>query len=223
MSVSYPYIRDWDGYFGESLVNLMIWDANHNRYITHHGAHIPARNASRLVDARNQIVRQFLDDPHTGEWLWCLDTDMGPFRPDILDRLMAFADPKTRPVVGALCFAGGWATPIYPTLFMFDQEHPLEDWPRDQPVQVDATGLACLLIHRSALERIAVKSEGHPRPWFDDGIIQGKEVGEDMIFCLRLKTLGIPVWVHTGIHIGHCKSWPLTVELYDAMRLGASV
>jgi hypothetical protein len=39
-------------------------------------------------------------------------------------------------------------------------------------------------------------------------------VSEDITFCLRAGACGFPVYVHTGIEIGHMKEQMLTAELY---------
>ena len=169
---------------------------------------------SGICDARNQGVSAFLK---TGaDWLWFADTDMG-FLPDTLCQLVDAADPVERPVVGALCFGvreeaedgfGGFRTRTFPTLHLWsDAAKTFLDIPyvpESQLVRVDGTGTACILIHRSVLE--AVREEYGP-VWFhtvrDGG---GAPLGEDLSFCYRLRTLDIPVHVHTGIPTTHQKT-----------------
>jgi len=164
-----------------------------------------------IVDARNQAVATFLAGE--GEWLWFVDTDMG-FRPDALSCLLASADPVERPVVGALCYGvveeepddmGGVTTRVFPTLHGWaDDAKVFTEWEGPAPsrvVRVAGTGAACLLVHRSALERVATGA------WFDpvvDGT--GTLVGEDLSFCWRLMGAGVPVHVDTRVPTSHQKS-----------------
>ncbi|MDJ1137915.1 glycosyltransferase family 2 protein [Streptomyces iconiensis] len=164
-----------------------------------------------IADARNQAAAAFLAGD--GDWLWLVDTDMG-FRPDTLPALLASADPDVRPVVGALCWGvleeepddmGGYTTRVVPTLHGWaDEAGVFTEWEGPVPsglVRVAGTGAACLLVHRSALER------GEAGAWFDpvlDGA--GTLVGEDLSFCLRLARSGAPVHVDTRVATTHQKS-----------------
>lgn len=217
--VAYLYAAQVEGQFCDALVALVVHDATHSRHIPGNGGVIGAMGGPRVASTRNRVVRTFLDNPALGSWLWFVDSDM-VFAPDALDRLLAFADPVARPVVAGLCFSGSWGTlKMAPTLVDLDG-HLIEDWPRGEPIEVGRTGAACLLIHRSVLERMGKANADYPYPWFEDGHLQGLEVGEDVTFCLRLNAMGIPVWVHTGIRVGHVKPWVIDEAMYDAMRPG---
>ncbi|GIH19788.1 hypothetical protein [Rugosimonospora africana] len=178
-----------------------------------------------LSTPRNEGAARFLAG--SAEWLWWIDTDMG-FTPDTVDRLVAAADPDLRPVVGGLCFSvrelepdgfGGHRVMPMPTIF--DNREPPGVWPFYEPrpdippdtlVRCDATGAACLLIHRGALERMAAR---FGPTWFDtvhSGT--GATLGEDLSFCRRLGELGIPVYVHTGVRTTHHKDVWVGVEDY---------
>jgi GT2 family glycosyltransferase len=139
------------------------------------------------------------------------DTDMRlPW--DTIDRLIAAADPQDRPVVGGLCFTenpGGQPLPTMYELVETDGQLVFarhESWPDDGLVRVTATGAACLLIHRDALEAVG-KSSGCPAaPWFRESVVGESLIGEDLTFCLRLGAAGIPVYVATGVRAGHMKT-----------------
>ena len=62
---------------------------------------LAAPSGPNISEARNLLVRRFLDECRA-PWLWMLDTDM-VFAADALDRLVAAADPVSRPLLGALC------------------------------------------------------------------------------------------------------------------------
>ena len=109
------------------------------------------------------MVDMFLNE-YTAPWLLMLDTDMW-FPPDTAARLIAAADPVDRPVVGALCFSQNHEGAPFSTMYDLTEPEPgrlafirYKEWPEDTCVRVSATGAACLLMHRGALEKV---EEGH--------------------------------------------------------------
>jgi hypothetical protein len=85
---------------------------------------------------------------------------------------------------------------------------PIPDYPRDQVAQVAGTGAACLLIHRSALEAVRAAAGDC---WFDPithpTALRGgpRTFSEDLSFCVRLASVGIPVHVDTSVKTTHEK------------------
>lgn len=174
--------------------------------------------SGRLVPSRNFATTLFLDKTDH-EWLLFVDTDMG-FEDDAAHRLLDVADPATRPVVGALCFAlmesqydhmGGHRFTIVPTMYKIgttiETGQPsfcyYGDYVEAAVTPVAATGAAFLLIHRSVLEQLRAV---HGDRWWDqfyDG--DNTMVGEDIAFCARLGGAGVPVHVHTGVKTTHHK------------------
>lgn len=219
-SVCLAYVHDLEvAYsFHDSLVNLLMFDAA-NRGRVMEGGYVAVRCArsSDLVEARNQAVESFLARP--AEWLFFIDTDMG-FNPDTIERLVEAADPVDRPIVGGLCFAqketrqdgmSGYRTAPRVTIldaipvdggglqFMGRTQYPV-----NAVVPCAATGAACILIHRSVLERIR---DEHGPTWFNRVAgADGKLLGEDVSFCVRAGALDIPVAVHTGVRTTHLKN-----------------
>lgn len=169
-----------------------------------------------LVEARNNTAAQFLQTD--ADWLLWVDTDMG-FAPEALTQLLDVAHPTDLPVVGGLCFMqrevepdgmGGWRVQPRPVLFTwhvgddFTGFDLVTDYPRDAVVQVAGTGSAFILIHRSALERVAAK---YGATWYCQvtNPTTGQVLSEDLSFCTRLAGAGIPLAVHTGVRISHLK------------------
>ena len=194
--------------FMESLFNVFLEDNRCNHYIK--GKSAILCGAAGFIDCRNDQLTSLLDTDF--EWVWCLDTDMG-FRPDTLNLLMESADPVNRPVVGALCQAvktgepdgrGGWSVEVAPTMYFWDDNefkgiHP-DAVPKNEVVRVDATGLACLLIHRSVIE--ALPPEPCNRMKYQDGTL----IGEDFSLCYQIGLAGFPIHVDTGVKVSHQKS-----------------
>jgi hypothetical protein len=210
---------EWSACFGASLIDLLFYDLAHNRRVVgHQYGHLHKEaGADNVYAARNKCCQVLLDDTHA-EWLLFIDSDMG-FAADTLDELIRSADPVSRPVVGGLAFAmrsdgaGEMFARRYravPTIYhMADTGDevgfvPMFDYPKDSVVEVDATGAAILLIHRSALEAVRDKCGD---TWFDH-VAKPKgdgKFGEDLSFCIRLKSCDIPMHVNTAVKTTHDK------------------
>lgn len=241
MNVKIAYVHDGDQVsysFHHCFLQLLSHDALNQGRVWNGGVLSVRARTDGLAFARNEAVRTFLNgvDGVRAEWLWWVDTDMG-FPPDVVDRLLEVADPDERPVVGALCFAnremqddgmGGWRAFAAPTI-MHRTDDPekvgnfqlgLEvDWtyPKDTLLRCDATGSACILIHRGVFERV---QESFGEDWYSRSRSPstGELVSEDLSFCVRLRELGIPVHVHTGVQTTHFKSIWLQEQDYRAQR-----
>lgn len=202
--------------FMDSYVDLVLTD-------TRVTCRISLVSGPRIATARNDLVRTFLREPSKPEWLLMLDSDM-TFDTDIVERMLNASHEKLRPVMGGLCFGGGRVGVPFPTLYKIvdpgkgkgKTTEVVESYPQDALCKIDATGAACLFIHREVLtqmqDKFGLMPDGHvnPHPWFAEAIHNGHEYGEDWTFCMRLKQMNIPLYVHTGIKLGHVKS-----ALYD--------
>ncbi len=173
---------------------------------------IALESGPNISTPRNLVVKDFLDDG-LAPWLFMADTDM-VLESDTVDRLIAAADPAERPVVGGLCHTLGKGEKA-PTLYELTQKDGGElafqqrrEYPEDSMVRVTATGAACLLMHRDALEKVAASAGDIAAPWFRESAVGAPLalMGEDMTFCLRCGAAGIPVHVHTGVRVGHMKT-----------------
>lgn len=146
-------------------------------------------------------------------WLLQIDADM-EFPPDLVDRLLAIADPVARPVVGGVYLAdGGW-----PLAFKRSENfyHPMEipETGLDLGVPervfpVDGLGAGCLLVHFSVLAAIHRKWPRQYRftPCFAEvELPNGQVLGEDLSFCWRVTELGLPVYGILGLGLGHVKT-----------------
>ena len=166
-----------------------------------------------ISTARNKLCDGFLRNQRA-PWLFICDTDM-VLPADALDRLVAAADPAERPVVGGLCFSLDRGEKL-PTMYELTEPGPgrlaftrYAAWPEDACVRVSATGAACLLIHRAALEQVEKHAGDIAAPWFRETALRNAPLalmGEDLTFCLRLGAAGIPVHVCTGVKAGHMKT-----------------
>lgn len=215
--------------FHRSFVDLIFYDEIGQRRLRDGGGVLDWESGVNVASARNAICEKFLKESRA-EWLWMLDTDM-VFRPDTLERLLEHADADKSPIVGALCF-GVDKGQYFPTLYDLTgteddvQFVRYDAWAPDSMMQVFATGAACLLIHRAALEAVRDFQPPHRStpgfsdafPWFQETDFNGRVMGEDITFCLRAGTAGLPVHVNTAVQVGHVKSHTLTVDGYLGQR-----
>ena len=231
--VGYLDSHKWSACFGLSLRNLYLHDQVKSARIMCEGALELRKVAGSggIPDGRNQVVTEFLASDR--EWLFMVDSDMG-FDADTVDRLVDSADEHKRPVMGGLCFANRRLGPgefhaerfgSVPTLYNYVELEdevgfmPIQDYPRDTVVEVAGTGAACLLIHRRALGKVREKFGDS---WFDPIAhptgLKGKPrtFSEDLSFCVRLASVGVPVFVDTSVRTCHEKGGVfLTEEHYD--------
>jgi hypothetical protein len=229
-AVTLAYVHDVEvaHSFHDSLVNLLMFDAANDRRVLRGGYIAMRYGTGGIIAARNEIAKRFLDQP--AEWLFILDSDMG-FEAESLERLLEVADPVTRPIVGGLCFAQKETARDGMSGFRCAPRVTILDWirteageqfagrssyPINSVVQCSATGSACILIHRSVLERIAAESGP---VWYDripDGA--GGLFGEDVSFCIRAGAFDFPVHVHTGVKTTHLKNlWLAEADFWRAI------
>lgn len=223
-SVAYSWHR--------SMMGLVAFDSGNGERLRDGGGFLAIKyGTGGLIHARNQAVYEFLEDYPDADWLFWLDTDMG-FGPDALELLLEAADPAERPIVGALCFSqrdddpdgmGGWrvqATPtVYDWISLGDQSGYAVRWdyPRDTVTKCAATGSACIVIHRSVLEKIRAEFS----TWYDriPNPSTGQVFSEDLSFCVRAGALNIPVFVDTRVKTTHYKHQWVSEEDYIRQRV----
>jgi hypothetical protein len=176
---------------------------------------IRIKGSGLLSKQRNRVVTQFLDKTKS-DWLLMIDSDeqLGIRE---FDALIDTAHDKERPVVSGLVFAGfgqidaPYPKPV-PAIFKEVETgfEPLYNYPKRSVFQVDAVGTGCLLVHRDILQRMrdeADPNQGKDWCWFWDGPINGDWVGEDLLFCRRLRSMGVPITVNSSVILPHQKSF----------------
>jgi hypothetical protein len=214
----------WAACFGLSWADMMLYDqAGPQRMIRSGGQYLrKVCGTMGVAEGRNEIVRAFLQAD--AEWLFMVDTDMG-YAPDTVDALIGSALDNDTPIVGALCFAAiqdpdmptapmhGEYRRIQPTLYSYAEIpdtgergfRPIFSYRRDAFQPVGATGAACILIHREALEAIGADPF---RPITDataGGNGTSRTFSEDISFCIRAAAADLPIGVDTRIKTTHHK------------------
>ena len=179
------------------------------------GPFVRVKGSGLLSKQRNRVVKQFLDGTKS-DWLLLIDSDE-QLTLEAFDKLLETAHDKERPVVAGLVFAGfgiegaPYPKPV-PAIFQDAPEGflPLYKYDKNSVFEIDAAGTGCLLIHRSVLEKMretADKNQGPDWCWFWDGPVDGNWIGEDLLFCRRIRALGFPIYVNTGAILPHQKSY----------------
>lgn len=224
-TLAYCHPGTVSGDFAASLTRALLTDRQRNGRIQ---SVVNMESGPLIASARNQMVAHFLENTDS-EWLLMLDADM-VFQGDTLDRLIEAAEEKDAKVVGGLCFSGRGGR-VSPTMYRIvskgDATTPgqiatFEEWPQNAVVPVDATGAACLLMHRSILEQMAAGWPG-VSPWFFTSVHGVTEYGEDFGFCIRVHLLGHKVYVHTGVEVGHVKKHIIDVDDFNRYKARRAV
>jgi hypothetical protein len=190
---------------------------------------VQVANIGLTTRSRNVVVKNFLEEVDT-PWLLLIDADERlPL--DVFHKLIATAHDTERPVVSGLVFAAFFdeqdmLRPV-PTIYRMTENaglQPIDDYPIDTVLEVDAAGTGCLLIHRSVFEKMreeATPNQGKDWAWFVEGAIDGTYFGEDLLFSKRIKSLGFPIHAHTGAILKHRKEFWLDERHHFPMREAA--
>ncbi len=207
----------WSASFGLSYMGLILTDMTRPERVLQ-GFLRKFCASGGIVTGRNETAQKFLDTTDC-EWLFTIDTDMS-FGPSTVDDLVQSAADADALVVGGLCFSAQGVghgdlhtlvSHIFPTVYDWNENdttagfqiRPFYD--RDTLQPCAATGAACMLIHRSALERVRDKFGDH---WYDP-ILHDKApsgvFGEDLSFCMRLAACEIQCWVNSAVKTAHHK------------------
>jgi hypothetical protein len=190
---------------------------------------VQVANVGLTTRSRNVVVRNFLDEVTT-PWLLMIDSDER-LPMETFFKLVDAAHDKDRPIVSGLVFAAFFDDKdnlrAVPTIYRMTTDkglQPIDDYPIDTLLEVDATGTGCLLIHRSVLETMrkqATANQGKDWAWFVEGAIDGTYFGEDLLFSKRLKSMGYKIHAHTGAILPHQKQFWLDERHHAPLREAA--
>lgn len=156
-----------------------------------------------VADNRNTIARHFLDNSDA-EWLLQIDTDI-EFPVDLIEVMVGIAIRER-----IKCLAASVPLGAFETCAFLRTENPVI-WkcaPLDRPViEVDGAATAIMLVHRTVFETIASR---HGRSWFNHDYLPNNagedpppakfefaSMGEDIMFCIRVRESGF------GVHVAY--------------------
>lgn len=172
-----------------------------------------------LVHQRNECIQKM-----EGDWILFLDSDM-VFQPGAVRTLLETQAKFDLDMVGGLCFQR--SEPYQPTLYLSAAEAAhgytyMERWPEDCAVEVDATGMAFVVIHKRVFDRILRHQIGQGFPSYEERLQMMPppffrwegEYGEDFLFCREAKAAGCRIFVDTAVKIGHVGQQIITEETF---------
>jgi hypothetical protein len=243
--------EELNSWFVHSLLKLWSWERTHPDSDTieflNLGDHVMVRSGPALAMGRGTLIGTFLDNTD-GDALFMVDADMA-FEPQTLvsmslefQRLQVVENGKVG-FLGGLAFISNdprHASPR-PNIWGQNPEIPgnliaLQTYEADALYELAATGGACLMISRQALEDVRA---GHPESnsekinpfhhlpivdWhmlarachdkpIDEAarimrnvVYDADQLGEDLSFCVRLRDKGYKLYEHTGLRFDHAKS-----------------
>lgn len=155
--------------------------------------------ASLIQYARNQLIREFLEDETYTHLMW-IDADVG-FDPRAIMRLLDHG----KDVVGG----------VYPMKCM-PVEWPYEPMPREQTGTLHRAKIlpgGFMLCSRKSMQTVADASQEYwhytggmrylTKHVMDLTLEDGKLLGEDVILCRKLQLAGFDVWVEPDIAFSH--------------------
>ena len=199
------------GEFTEAVTQLAAYEAVKGRLVSI----VRVYSGPLLEEGRNRLVEKMLTSP--AEWLLMIDTDM-TFDYDAAERLTATAEDLNVKVVGGLAFGVNDTIGAFPTTYQRVDGMPTAILtPPDGPADVDATGAAFLLTHRSVFEDYR-RDEYHP--WFhrrftpSNGDHRGGWLGEDISWCFWLRDKDVRIVVDPAVQVGHVKAVTLDSSNY---------
>ena len=155
--------------------------------------------SSLVYDARNQAAAKAIAEKY--DYVLWIDSDM-TFEPDMMERMFDSIGDKN--MLTALCFAR--RPPFKPCIYKhisvkqdghasLPKTEVWYDYPRDQIIEIEACGFACVL---QKVDMLDAMLSMYGVPFFP---IAG--LGEDLSFCFRAKQIDIKMYADTSIKIGH--------------------
>ena len=182
------------------------------------GHSILIRDSHAYLDmARNEVVAEHLRKT-TNDWLLMVDDDIGYSEDDV--KFVTSHDHTKYPIVTGLYANNFPEVGIVPLCYdyRYDPEAQARKhcimsnaqfWnlPRVDDstlVEIDGCGAGFLAIHRSVLTAM-YEQYGPHQPWFAELVLTSVWTGEDLMFCLRAKTMGYSIMADIRTNLTHDK------------------
>lgn len=160
---------------------------------------------SLIAHARNALLAKFLETEATH--LLFLDSDVY-FKPDDILRLLSWGTKKD--VVAGCCPIRGHEKTFHIT-FLENERGGVETW-EGRLLGVERIGMAFTLIGRHVVERLvedhqdfAYKTKEGDTHFmvFDTVYKDGGYIGEDFVFCDKVRQAGFEIWADPSIEMWH--------------------
>jgi GT2 family glycosyltransferase len=198
-----------------------------NNDISHHFTDFIHSKGIKIATQRQEVFNTWmLPDFEHSDWLLWLDSDI-QVNYDVLKCLIDSADKDNFPVVSGLYFTtvnydeNGLPVP-YPCFFEHDEETRNRQWGYLNPdiesekemIKIESAGFGMFLIHKSVAKKL-IDHFGNKHLFLE---IQEEDhrvyYSEDIVFCLNLKEIGVPIHLNTRAIPLHWKTVPLDNNYY---------
>jgi GT2 family glycosyltransferase len=198
-----------------------------NTDIGHHFTDFIRSKGIKISTQRQEIFNTWmLPDFDHADWLLWLDSDI-EVDYDSLKCLIDSADKDSFPVVSGLYFTtvtydnNGLPVPV-PCFFQYDEDTDNRQWwdlntnldNEEAMIRAESSGFGMFLMHRSVAKKL-LNHFGNRHLFLE---IQKEDhsvyCGEDIVFCLNLKEIGVPVYVNTRAIPRHWKTVPIDNNYY---------
>lgn len=173
--------------------------------------------ASLIQYARNQLVREFLEDPTFTHMMW-IDADVG-FDPRAIMQLLNHGKDVVGGVYPMKCIPIEWPYA------------PLEGEKVEGLHRASVMPGGFLLVSRKAVQAVADQSAEYihtmggfryPTKHVFDLVLENRQLlGEDIIFSRKLIACGFDVWCDPHLSFAHCGGYEWRGNLGEAIRMGA--
>jgi hypothetical protein len=183
-----------------------------NEYLCKSGEYVHPDHAtlSGQILMRNALVTRM-----QGDWIFFIDSDHN-FDPDLLYRLLMLFEGHNKNKEKLDVLGGMYQfkeAPHAPVAWMYheatDSLRQIAQWDRTQPLMpVDCLGAGCLLIRRTAIERLVEHYNDLP---FNP---IGKYNTDDFDFFERCRRIGIVSWWAPRIEVQHMRWQGVKLEDY---------
>lgn len=158
---------------------------------------------------RRDLLHNWLNNTNT-EWLFWVDSDI-VLNKEAVEKIWNAADKELSPIVSGLYFyplQDGESFTINPCIYNFSN-HPhyglnINNFEKDTLIKIEAAGFGCLLMHRSAIEKLIGLSGYVDFFGINAASLQPTE-NEDFNFFSYLLKYDMPVYAHTGAIVNHVK------------------
>lgn len=196
ISLGYLHGDEVSGFFCESLTSVVVSGLVRHVHTTYSGVNV--------AHGRNEVARKFLDTED--DWLLMVDSDM-VFKPAQVFELVESAKVAGPCLMSGLYFGLDHGQ-VHPHIYIVKGEEfgRADSYPPDKIVPVMGCGAGFLLIHRDVLTSVEKAAYSEAWPWFQETERDGSRIGEDITFAFRAIDQGFPIWLHTGVVVGHHKS-----------------
>jgi hypothetical protein len=164
-----------------------------------------APGSTYLDDARNHLVRWFLDETDCDCFL-SLDSDISFMGRDIMllesDILQEDSINPGDCVSG--CYYNVFDGTMKPVAKLLPSDKLLVRQHDDPLMEVEGAGAGFLMFSRYLLEEMR-EAYPEPCPWFDEPVIGPVHYGEDLGICHRVREMGYSVYLDLRVQLSHYK------------------